>query len=226
VDLNTLYDRQTEAVMERVLERGSCCVDVGCHQGAIMDVMLRLAPKGTHYGFEPLPHLFAGLREKYAAMPNVILHERALSDAPGTATFQHVVTNPGYSGLLRRRYDRPHEEVVEIHVTLARMDDLLPADATIRVLKVDVEGAEMQVFRGAIEMLRRSRPFIVFEHGLGAADFYGTRPEQVFDLLSGCGLRVSLMKDWLDSGGSRTLTRGDFAREFDTGSNYYFLAHP
>ena len=226
VSPNALYDAQTEAILARVLERGSSCVDVGCHHGVIMDAMLHFAPEGTHYGFEPLPDLFAGLRAKYGAVPRVKLFELALSDAPGTSTFQHVVTNPGYSGLLRRRYDHPHEDVVQISVNLAKLDDVLPSDATIRLIKVDVEGAELGVFRGAIETIRRCRPFIVFEHGLGAADFYGTRPEQVWDLLSGCGLKLALMKDWLESGGTRTLTREAFAHEFDSGSNYYFLAHP
>ena len=47
-----------------------------------------------------------------------VMHEAALSEAPGTASFQHVVTNPAYSGLLKRRYDRTHEDVVEIQVRL------------------------------------------------------------------------------------------------------------
>ena len=75
-------------------------------------------------------------------------------------------------------------------------------------------------------MLRRCRPFVVFEHGLGAADCYGARPEQVFDLLSDCGLRVSLMKDWLEHGSTKGFTRAALAEEFDMRRNYYFLAHP
>ncbi len=226
VDMNTLYDAQTAAIMERVLERRSNCVDVGCHQGAILDVMLRLAPEGRHFAFEPLPHMFAALKAKYAGRGNVELHELALSDASGETTFQHVVSNPGYSGLLRRHYDRPDEQVVEIRVKLARLDDVLPRDVGIRLVKVDVEGAELQVLRGAQEMLRRSRPFVVFEHGRGAADCYGTRPEHVFDLFDGCGLNLSLMGDWLEAGAGRKLSREAFVDQFDAGRNYYFLAHP
>jgi hypothetical protein len=148
-----------------------------------------------------------------------------LSDTAGETTFQHVVSNPGYSGLLRRRYDRPEEEVVEIRVRLARLDDLVAANAPIRLVKIDVEGAELQVLRGAAAMLRRDRPFVVFEHGQGAADCYGTRPEQVFDLFAECGLRLSLMGDWL-AGGRSALSREAFVDEFDAARNYYFLAHP
>jgi len=224
-DRNALYDLETAQVLERVLKRDSNCIDVGCHVGAIMDEMLRLAPKGRHFGFEPLPHLYSALVTKYAGRGNVVLKELALSEAPGEATFQHVVTNPGYSGLLKRRYDRPHEDVVEIEVKLARLDDVLPRDVPIRLMKIDVEGAELQVMKGSLETLRRWKPFVVFEHGLGAADVYGTRPEMVHDLLTGCGLRVSLMADWVETRGKRTLSREAFADEFNTARNYYFLAH-
>lgn len=224
IELNTLYDQQTAAVMQRVLERGSNCIDVGCHVGAILDQMLRFAPDGRHHAFEPLPHLYQGLEAKYRGNDHVRLHDVALAKEPGETTFQHVVSNPGYSGILRRRYDRPHEEVVEIRVKLARLDDLVPVDTPIRLVKVDVEGAEMGVFKGGMELLARCRPYVVFEHGLGAADFYGTRPEQVHDLFTGLGMKVSTMSDWL--AGRAPLSRAVMAEQFDRGVNYYFMAHP
>lgn len=226
IDLGRLYDEQTVAVMERVLESDSNCIDVGCHEGSILDVMLRLAPAGQHHAFEPLPHLYAALLHKYGGMSNVHIYEAALSDAPGTATFQHVTTNPAYSGLLKRRYDRPHEDVVEINVNLLKLDDVLPPDLDVRLVKIDVEGAELQVLRGAMATLRRCQPYVVFEHGLGGADCYGTRPEQVFDLFTECSLRISIMKEWLNSGSAKPLSRKGFAAQFDRGRNYYFMAHP
>ena len=221
---NELYDAQTAQVMARVLARDSSCIDVGCHEGSILDEMLRFAPEGRHFAFEPLPHMFAALKDKYASRANVALHELALSDAPGETTFQHVVTNPAYSGIRRRQYDKPDERVEEIRVRLARLDDVLPRDAPIRLIKVDVEGAELQVFKGAIETLERTRPFVVFEHGLGAADHYGARPEQIWELFSSCGLRLSLMGGWLD--GRRPLALPELVDQFDHCRNHYFLAHP
>ena len=60
--------------------------------------------------------------------------------------------------------------------------------------------------------------------GVGAADCYGTQPEQVYDLLTSCGLKLSVMKDWLE--GARPLDRAAFANQFYAGLNFYFLAHP
>lgn len=226
-DKSRLYDIQTLEVMRRVLRDDSNCVDVGCHQGSMLQEMLALAPRGTHFAFEPLPGMFAGLRETFAGRANVHLHECALSDVAGTTSFQHVVSNPAYSGLRQRRYDRPHEQVQEIVVRTQLLDNLVPGHVPIRFIKVDVEGAELQVFRGAVQTIRRSRPVIVFEHGLGGADYYGTRPEEIHDLLAGqCGLRLFVMADWLQREGEASLDRAGFCQQFSSGSNYYFMAAP
>lgn len=54
-----------------------------------------------------------------------------------------------------------------------------------------------KVLKGAMRMLGRCKPHVVFEQSLGAADCHGTSPEMVFDFLPGCSLRVSLVRDWL-----------------------------
>lgn len=157
-DFNTLYDSQTEAIMERVLDSRSTCIDVGCHEGAILDAMLRIAPEGTNYAFEPLPHLFA------AAVQEVRRHtERAAvrggaERSPGERHVPACRHQPRLRGLLRRQYARQDEEIVEIPVTLARLDDLVPPDAPVRLVKIDVEGAELQVLRGGLATLARCRP--------------------------------------------------------------------
>jgi FkbM family methyltransferase len=219
---NAAYDEQTFAVMQRCLRKDSICVDVGCHAGAILKEMLRLAPAGTHYAFEPIPELYQKL---IVSFPNVKVFDVALSDSVGEVSFQHVISNPGYSGLKKRSYDRPHESVEAIKVKTDLLDNIIPADRPISLIKIDVEGAELQVLRGAANTIRKSSSVIIFEHGLGAADCYGTTPEQVYDLLTlQCNLRVSLMEDWLK--GDSPLHREGFAAQFYQGINWYFMAHP
>ena len=219
------YDLQTVAVMRRVLKPDSNCIDVGCHEGSMLRVMLRLAPRGRHFAFEPLPGHFAGLQRTFARYPNVQLRECALSDAAGRASFQHVVSNPAYSGLRPRRYDSPDERVQQIEVRTDRLDDVVPHELPVHFVKVDVEGAELQVFRGAVETLRAHRPVVVFEHGLGGADYYGTRPGDIHDLLAGeCGLRLFVMAEWLARGPA--LGRDAFCDQFSSGRDYYFMAAP
>jgi len=218
-------DRLTEAILARVLRRTDTCVDVGCHEGSVLQAMLAAAPDGRHFGFEPLPDLAQLSRRRFRKHPSVEIHEAALSDRAGIRTFQHVRSNPAYSGFLRRRFDRAHESVAEIRVRTATLDQVLPLDVPLRVVKIDVEGAEVEVLRGAVETLRRHRPYVVFEHGLGAADVYGAGPEDVWRVLvDECGLQLGLLPSFLD--GRPALDLDGFRRQFSEHLAYYFVAYP
>ena len=219
--MNDLYDSQTIKVMKRVLKRDSNCVDVGCHKGDILRAILSIAPDGAHYAFEPIPILFEELKTEF---PSVRTLNIALSNTKGRASFQHVTSNPGYSGLKRRQYDRADETVEEIFAQTAPLDSVLPEDFRVDFLKIDVEGAELQVLEGALKTICRNQPLIIFEHGLGAADYYGTHPESVYDLLhTRCGLCIFVMESWLE--GRPPLPRIEFVRQFNAGENYYFMAY-
>ena len=218
----TDYDALTRLVIAREVERNACCVDVGCHSGDILDMMLEYAPEGSFYCFEPIPDLAKGLRAKYRE-DRVRIFDIALSDQAGSSSFNYVVTNPGYSGLRRRSYDNPHEQDRSITVRTETMDHIL-GDNRVDFIKIDVEGAELQVLRGGKAIIRRDKPTIVFEHGLGAADCYGTTAEQIFSLLHGdCGLHIYCLHEFLDDLGE--LTESQFCEHFYSGAHYYFLAH-
>ena len=215
---NALYDAETAAVIARVLPaKTGHAVDVGAHAGTILRLIVAHAPHGPHWAFEPLPAQAAQLSVDF---PTVRVHAVALAATTGQVTFQHVVTDPSYSGIRRRTYPGP-QQVEALTVPTARLDDLLPPEMPIAFIKIDVEGGELGV--GAARTLTRWRPIVVFEHGRGAADHYGTRPEQVYDVLSACGLRVTLMASWLRGEGD--LTRETFVAQFETGQNFYFMAY-
>ncbi len=66
------------------------------------------------------------------------------------------------------------------------------------VIKIDVEGAEQQVLEGALETLRRHRPIVIFEHGTGSAEAFGTCPGDIYQLLReqgrGCESTISTVR--------------------------------
>ena len=95
---NQRYDRQTRAVIQKVCKADSTCVDVGCHKGEVLDVMLQAAPLGKHYGFEPIPFMFQALKAKYQGQQNCEILDVALSNEDGEATFNFLVSNPSYTG--------------------------------------------------------------------------------------------------------------------------------
>lgn len=145
---NVLYDIQTIDVINNVLTETSNCIDVGCHKGSVLKEILQVAPKGVHFAFEPIPELYDALVSSFRKFDNVIFYKDALCDTQGQTKFHYVVSNPGYSGLRKRRYDSPDEVINEIMVTTDILDRVIPEKVRINFIKVDVEGAEQLVLRG------------------------------------------------------------------------------
>jgi FkbM family methyltransferase len=204
------------ALLATVLRPDSTCVDVGAHAGAVLAEMVRLAPDGHHHAFEPLPDMAAALAARF---PQVEVHRLALSDTRTTREFVHMVDDPGWSGFVQRPTPGG-QDARRITVQTAPLDEVLPPGTRVDVLKIDVEGAELEVLRGARETIARDRPVIALEHGLGSADFYGTSPDSVFALLADAGLRVFTLA------GDGPLDAAGFAATFHTGRAVNFVAHP
>ncbi len=219
---NLAYDRLTRKILRQELKSDSNCIDIGCHKGEILNLMLGFSPHGIHFGFEPLPSLFDDLSVKYKNTAKI--YNLALSDKTGTSNFQFVKNAPAYSGFRKRKYDISNPEIEEIEVETAKLDDVISLDQKIDLIKIDVEGAELLVLKGAKQLLLKNKPFIIFECGLGANDFYESSPSDLFNFISiELGLQISLLKSFLD--GSKPLTLFEFEKYFDTNEEYYFITH-
>lgn len=168
------------SLFEQVLERNSDCLDVGANEGQLRREMVRVAPIGRHVAWEPLPSLAARLREEF---PNVEVREAALGATSGEVDFQHAVDEPGWSGLRERRTPRG-SRFQRIRVRSEMLDDALPPAVAPRLIKIDVEGAELDVLLGGRRTITTHRPIIVFEHGADAAALYGASAERIFQLLT------------------------------------------
>jgi FkbM family methyltransferase len=214
-------DAETLAVLTRVLRPEANAVDIGANRGSILREIVRLAPRGRHWAFEPIPRLAGRLARAY---PRVACRQLAVSDAPGTASFNLYAENDGFSGLVRRQDVAATAGPVSLlTVVTARLDDLLPPDLPIALMKIDVEGAEFRVLSGARQTLQRWKPVVVFECGLGGLDNYGHAPEQVFDLLADAGLEVRPLATWPREA---PLAREAFAASFRAGEHFMWVASP
>ncbi len=225
IDKNVYYDRLTELIMKKTLRENSICVDVGCHAGSILQMMMKYSPGGRFYAFEPLPDFFEILQKNFNT-DSVKLYRLALSNKKGISDFNYVITNPGYSGLIKRSYDRPEEDK-PIKVATDTLDNIIGYEQVEKIsfMKIDVEGGEYHVLKGGMEIIRKSRPVIVFEHGWGGINCYGKTPEDVYEILCNkCGLEISLMSEWLLN--NPPLGFNGFCDQYYNGKNYYFLAHP
>ena len=207
-------ERRLRAVLRATLRTDTHTIDVGAHKGLFLADLVRCAPYGRHLAYEPLPDLATALARQF---PTVEVRNAALSDHAGSTTFQHVVDRPALSGI-RRRLDVAEGDVTEIEVPLERLDDSLPPGMRPGFIKVDVEGAELEVFRGAREVLREFRPTVVFEHGELGAGAYDATPGEVHALLAEAGLRI------YDLSGSGPFGRAEFEHLFATHAGWNWVA--
>jgi FkbM family methyltransferase len=178
---DTLHEMiAARAVLTSVLRRDSTYVDIGTNRGQWLELVTPIAPDGRHMAFEPLPDLCEATSR---AFPNVDVRGMALSDEAGTAAFVRFQRYDAFSGL------RPQQGIADVHhtisVRLSRLDDEI-GELAPALVKIDVEGAELPVLRGARGVMERHRPVVIFEHQLASASLYGVLPTDVvtyFDAL-------------------------------------------
>lgn len=220
VTRNQKYDRDTKKILKNLLKSNSNTVDVGCHKGEVMAEILKFAPQGNHFGIEPIPFLAADLRKKLPS--NCTVFEVALNETGNEELeFVWVKSNPAYSGLKERNYEKV-EETERIKVKTARLDELIYENTKIDFIKIDVEGGEMGVIKGSEKILIKDKPIIIFEHGLGASDKYGTKPEELYDYLKQFNYKISTMQLFLKN--KTDFSKKEFSNQFYSKKNYYFIA--
>ena len=218
---NLKYDRLTKEIIKKFIQKSHNCIDVGCHQGEILSQINKFAPNGKHYAFEPIPYLFQSLKERFDDKATILPY--ALSNNNGKTTFQLVKNAPAYSGIRKRKYNIENPDIEEIIVEKRTLDSIIPENEVIDFIKIDVEGGEFDVLKGAVNLLKRCKPIVLFECGKGASDHYDTRPHDLFDFLNKeIGLEIYTLQSFLKE--QKPLNKSEFEHHFETNNEYYFVA--
>lgn len=181
-------DRKISDVCRRLLRPGDQALDIGANIGLVSLLMSRLVgPGGSVHAFEPNPRMLEAfkLMTERNGLTNVELHEVALGESDGELELHVPLGNAGAASLVRHYGQRTLETV---SVPVRTLDDVVAAGRidTIRLIKIDVEGFEPAVFRGARSLLSRQVPdAILFEFNERCS---GPLAEQaVFRELLDCG---------------------------------------
>jgi FkbM family methyltransferase len=188
------------------LSEGSVFFDVGAHIGYFsMKASRKVGPSGRVLSFEPNPETLKLLRDNVAAnhTANVTVEPIACTDREQMLTLYAAdIINTGASSLSSANASitaaapkayavrgRPIDDVVR-ELSLSRVD----------VIKVDVEGAEVSVMRGALETLRRFHPKVVIEVSPRQLASFHTTPDDLIALFQGAGynLRRPLNREQAD----------------------------
>lgn len=159
-------EREEIGFVLRHLRPGDTAVDIGAHKGAFTYWMRRkVGSQGSVLAFEPQPVLAARLRSLTRSWPNVVVENMGLSSRSGTLSLRMPAGGPSPVATLEPR--RMTAGMLEIPVPVTTLDDYLAGTTKpwrrINLIKCDVEGHELEVFRGAERTLRKHRPILLFE---------------------------------------------------------------
>jgi FkbM family methyltransferase len=157
------YEPETSRLIAELLPPGGTMIDVGANIGFFSLLAARcVGTSGKVIAFEPLPvtrrHLERNLQLN--GMAQVVVRGEAVCDRPGEdiTFYEGPRDHRGISSC------RPIERASRVHrVRAGRLDDLLPADRRVDLIKIDVEGAECQALDGMARLLRRDHPDVIVE---------------------------------------------------------------
>lgn len=160
------------------ITRGTVVIDVGANIGTHTIAYLQACgPEGLVVAYEPNPVAFACLERN---CPTAMLMKCAVGEKLDTCKLNALVDNVGAS------YLSPDGEVPVMRTSLDRdfKNILAPAGwKTISFIKIDVEGCEPEVLRGAEKLITQYRPIILLEVNPGALERQNHKAKEIADFM-------------------------------------------
>ena len=162
--------------IKSILKSGDVAIDVGANYGLYTyNLSNAVGDNGFVYAFEPIPYTFRTLNRiiKLFRLNNVKLINKGCSDSKGKIKFSIPLQENGTisAGLAfidmdeksrsARLIKGEHSDIVTIESEIVKIDDLNYKNVSF--MKVDVEGAELMVLKGAIKTIKKSKPIIMIE---------------------------------------------------------------
>jgi FkbM family methyltransferase len=159
------YEPHVQQSLRNLLSPGDVFIDIGAHIGyhAVLGATL-VGTGGQVFAFEADPGNFARLRDHLRPFPSATAVNKAAWSSTGAVTFERS-SEFGESGWGTLTTVRDLGRGAHLSVDTISLDQWLSESnlGCVSAMKVDAEGSEVAIFRGATELLERMRPSVIFE---------------------------------------------------------------
>jgi len=189
-----LAEQDVIGAVRRHCHGGARALDVGANVGYVTRRLCRaVQPSGHVDAFEPTPLCLPVLRRNTAAFTNVTVHPIAVARTGGEVAFySDAETHPNNSLYPTR------EGQAVIRVPASTLDAWYEANGSPRIdfVKIDVEGAEIDVLEGARDMIAGNPQItLVVEFCPKNLVAAGRSPNELFDCVASLGLEAALLSE-------------------------------
>ena len=184
--------------LARFIPKGGTVFDVGAHFGYLAKEFALIHDGNCEvHCFEPVPYTRSILERVVGGFDNVRIDSRALSNQAGSERISIPIKESGRLGIglahfgdetKRDRYIVETVETVTLDTYVAEREL-----SRLDFIKMDVEGAELQILRGGEKTLREFRPLVYCEIGPETCARMGYEPDNVFDFFSRFGYSAAVL---------------------------------
>jgi FkbM family methyltransferase len=174
-----------------------------------------------HHAFEANPEVAEVLAKRFRHKSNALVHCEALSSESGVADFYVPLANTGVAGLRVTPTATKEGKIREVRVPVKTLDDYLDDIDACRIVKLDIEGAELLALKGARRLISRDKPLVYFEC-MNHMDLYKYGAGDICDFFF--PMNYSIRDPFSYLGGLSPLSKECFADRVANRRNYNFVA--
>lgn len=187
------YEKSTNDLLKKFVKKGDVVIEAGANNGSETLLLSKLVQHGRVYAFEPIPHVYNRLNfnvQLNEMNDNIILSQLAIGEENKTVTFNVFPKDFENQGMSSKYSE--NSRTTKLDVKQVKLDTFVQEMGITKIdfLKMDIQGAEIDLIKGGYESISKFKPIIFTE----AAEEY-LNIESLYSLLFELKYNIFLIEE-------------------------------